>query len=98
MSKMDATMQICNKQKNCNTNLVIASVKKQITTQGKRQTRNINACKKTINATIKRGQKNAQYRCARQKQTWPTETATILEKRNSRSKFLKIKKISILIG
>jgi len=41
-------MQICNKQKYCNTNLVIASVKKQIVTQGKRQTRNINACKKQL--------------------------------------------------
>ena len=41
-------MQICNKQKYCNTNLVIVSVKKQIVTQGKRQTRNINACKKQL--------------------------------------------------
>lgn len=46
--KNECNMQICNKQKYCNTNLVIASVKKQIATQGKRQTRNINACKKQL--------------------------------------------------
>ena len=48
--------------------------------------------KMTINASIKRGQKNTLYRCARRKQTWPTETATFFGKTKQPIQIFKNKK------
>ena len=77
-----------NKQKNCNTNLVIASPKITVTTQGKKH--NADKCymqKDLLTNTSNHAQKNAPYRFASQKQTWPTASVHPNQKINFRLQF-----------
>lgn len=89
---MDAKCDCGTSKKKCNTNLVIASPKKQATTQGKSPTLNENECNKQSSPTASSVSKKM-HNIALQGESKPGQRRQqrFLEKRNSRSKFFKIK-------
>ena len=83
-------MQKGNKQKKCITNFANTKRKKDVTAQRKKQNTNKTYVANAYNTRVdKHARNSAPAGFASPEQTWPVATASILQKRNFRSKFFK---------
>ena len=90
ISKPAITCKNETSQKKCTTNFVNTKRKKDVTTQSKKQNANKKYVVNTYNTIAdKHALKSAPAGFASPEQTWPVATASILQKRNFRSKFFK---------